>query len=75
MSEDPLEEGLHHLEAAAREMIQAGRSFLDAVDSVVGRPGGIEAFLRTMTGRDDTAGGTAEPDGGDDEPFEEIPVE
>lgn len=32
----PVNEGIHHLEAAARELIHAGRSFLDALESSLG---------------------------------------
>ena len=79
MSDDPLEEGLQHLERAAREMIQAGRSFLDAVESAVGNPAGVERFLRAMTGQQpgdrSDPGGTESGAGGPDEPDEDIPVE
>ena len=64
-------EGLQHLEAAARELVEAGRSFLDAVEVAIGRPGGVDAFLRDLAGRSGSSASDQEPD----EPYEEIPVD
>ncbi len=71
--DNPVDEGLQHLEAAARELVQAGRSFLDAVESALGNPGGVESFLRNLSGREQPPG---DDDGPDDETgYEEIPVD
>ena len=53
---NPVDEGLQHLEAAARELIQAGRSFLDAVESSLGRPGAVEDLWSAVR---NAAGGSA----------------
>ena len=53
---EPAHEGIAHLQAAAREMIAAARSFLDVVDDVVNDDdrlgqavGGMTDFVRQAT--------------------------
>jgi len=70
----PVDEGLQHLEAAARELVQAGRSFLEAVESALGRPGGVESFLRTLS-RPAGADGEPDEDPDDETGYEDIPVD
>jgi hypothetical protein len=47
-NEDPTREGLDHLQAAAREMIAAARSFLDAAEDLVDDPKAAEAVFDTL---------------------------
>jgi hypothetical protein len=69
----PLNEGLHHLESAARELIEAGRSFLDALEGAIGSSDSVEGLLRAFTGRAEPpdSSRTADPPDG----FEDIPVD
>jgi hypothetical protein len=38
--------GLHHLEQAARELLAAGRSFIDATEEIMGQPDGFDRVMR-----------------------------
>ena len=53
MSDDRAREGLVHLQAAALELIAAGRAFLDIAEDLVREPGGLSVLLqaaRAMAG-------------------------
>lgn len=39
-------QGLHHLELAARELLAAGRSFIEATEEIMGQPGGFDRVMR-----------------------------
>lgn len=77
LNADPLNEGLHHLESAARELIEAGRSFLDAVEGAIGGSDGVEGLLRAFTGRreEDTTEADVPPEDPLDDGYEDIPVD
>jgi hypothetical protein len=47
---DDLAEGLEHLQTAAKEMIRAGRSLLDAVEGLVDDPSALQDVLGTIGG-------------------------
>jgi hypothetical protein len=44
-NEDKVHEGLEHLQAAAREMIQATRSLLDALEDLVEDPAAVKGVV------------------------------
>lgn len=46
---DDLAKGVDHLQAAAREMIRAGRSLLDAAEGLVDDPAALRGALGTFT--------------------------
>lgn len=48
MNEDRAQEGIEHLQAAAREMIAAARAFLDVAEDLVAEPGPLLAVLSTL---------------------------
>ena len=78
----PVDEGIQHLEAAAKELISAGRSFLDAVEGAIGGSGLDQLFTSLVDRGGDRAGArdpgesaeTAEPDPPSDT-FREIPID
>ena len=47
---DGLAEGLEHLQTAAKELIRAGRSLLDAVEGLVDDPTALQDVLGTIGG-------------------------
>ena len=47
---DDLAKGVEHLQAAAKEMIRAGRSLLDAVEGLVDDPAALQDVLGTIGG-------------------------
>ena len=47
---DDLAEGIQHLQAAAKEMIRAGRSLLDAMEGLVEDPAALQDVLGTIGG-------------------------
>ncbi len=81
LDDDPTREGLDHLQAAAKELLAAARSFLDAVEHVVDDPVAVREAMSTLgslaslagravvsaagMGRDASRG---EGDAGDDRP-------
>jgi len=81
--QDDLAEGMEHLQAAAREVIRAGRSLLDAAESLVADPAALQGMLGTLNslaqaavrslGTQGTPGG-AEDDDGDDGKVQRIKV-
>jgi len=46
--EDKVQQGLEHLQAAAREMIQATRSLLDAAEELVEDPQAAQGLMGTL---------------------------
>lgn len=48
-AEDKVHQGIEHLQAAAREMIQATRSLLDAAEELVDDPRSVQDLLGTLT--------------------------
>ena len=42
---DPAAQGLHHLQAAAKELIAAARAFLDVAEDLVEDPGAVTSAL------------------------------
>jgi hypothetical protein len=65
---DGLSEGIEHLQAAAREMIQATRSLLDAAEGLVEDPAALRNVVGTLSGLAQAAAGRLRPDAtaGDD---------
>lgn len=73
--DDPARSGMDHLQAAAREVIQATRSLLDAAEELVDDPAAVQNLVGTLTSlaqaaagrlRTDTAGGRRGPEDDDD---------
>ena len=67
---DDLAKGVEHLQAAAKEMIRAGRSLLDAVEGLVDDPAALQDVLGTIGGLAQAAASRLGLDGqggGDDE--------
>lgn len=48
--EDPLRSGVEHLQAAAREVIAATRSLLDAAEELVDDPKAVQGLVGTLGG-------------------------
>jgi len=46
--DDKVQQGLEHLQAAAREMIQATRSLLDAAEELVDDPKAVQGLVGTL---------------------------
>jgi hypothetical protein len=46
--DDKVQQGLEHLQAAAREMIQATRSLLDAAEELVEDPKAVQGLIGTL---------------------------
>ncbi|MGK2949822.1 MAG: hypothetical protein ACSLFP_14725 [Acidimicrobiales bacterium] len=46
---DPVHQGLEHLQTAAREVIQASRSLLDAAEHLVDDPKAVQDLVSTFT--------------------------
>ena len=74
--DDLVHQGIEHLQAAAREMIQASRSLLDAAEQLVDDPRGVQDLVATLSavaaaaaGRLRSSGGTTGQ--GDDEADDE----
>lgn len=47
-SDDKVQQGIEHLQAAAREMIQATRSLLDAAEELVEDPSVVHGLVGTL---------------------------
>lgn len=76
--DDKVQEGLEHLQAAAREMIRATRSLLDAAEGLVEDPKAVQGLIGTLasvaraaTGR---FGASAPTDDDDDPRVQRIKV-
>ncbi len=73
-------EGLEHLQAAAKELIRAGRSLLDAAEGLVEDPAALQGLLGTLGSLAQAAAGRLRAEGGDGAPdddgggVERIPV-
>jgi hypothetical protein len=48
VNEDRAQEGIEHLQAAARELIGAARAFLDVAEDLVQEPGPLLAVLSSL---------------------------
>jgi len=72
--DDLAREGLEHLQAAAREVIKATRSLLDAAEQLVDDPAAVQQAVGTLTGLAQLAasrlrsGGAGAATSDDDEP-------
>jgi len=64
---DDLAAGMEHLQAAAKEMIRATRSLLDAAEGLVDDPAAVQGLLGTLGGLVQAATGRLRPDPGSDE--------
>ena len=71
---EDLADGVEHLQAAAREVIRAGRSLLDAAEGLVEDPAALQGMLGTLSGLATAAikrfgvhGGAATPGDEDDD--------
>ncbi len=47
---DGLAEGIEHLQTAAKEMIRAGRSLLDALEGLIDDPAALQDVVGTLGG-------------------------
>jgi hypothetical protein len=78
--DDKVQQGLEHLQAAAREMIQATRSLLDAAEELVDDPKAVQGLVGTLASVAQAAavrfrpGAPAGDDDGDDGRVERIKV-
>jgi len=78
--DDSLQQGVEHLQAAAREVIQATRSLLDAAEGIVADPTVLQGALGTLGAMAQQAAARLRgdaappPDDGDDGPVESVPV-
>jgi hypothetical protein len=79
--DDKVQDGIEHLQAAAREVIKATRSLLDAAEDLVEDPKSVQDIVATVTAvaqaaaaRFRTPGGTPDGDDGDDGPVQRIQV-
>jgi hypothetical protein len=74
---DKAREGIDHLQAAAKELIAAGRALLDAAEELVDDPGaaaqllGVLGTITKLAGN--AAGRVVNPDGDDADPGEDGP--
>jgi len=71
--DDWAQKGTEHLQAAAREVIQATRTFLDAAEELVEDPKAVQGLMSTLASvaaaaagrlRHDAPGGEDDDDGG-----------
>jgi hypothetical protein len=60
---DQLAEGVEHLQAAAKELIRAGRSLLDAVEGLVEDPAALQGVVATLGSLAQAAARSLRPDG------------
>jgi hypothetical protein len=60
---DQLVDGVEHLQAAAKELIQAGRSLLDAVEGLVEDPSALQGLVGTLGALAQAAARSLRPDG------------
>jgi len=68
--DDKVQQGLEHLQAAAREMIQATRSLLDAAEELVEDPKAVQGLVGTLATVAQAAAGrfrSGGPTAGDDD--------
>ena len=65
---DGLADGVEHLQTAAKEMIRATRSLLDAAEGLVEDPAALQGLLGTLSSLASAAAGRFRPEGrpGDD---------
>lgn len=61
--EDHARAGMEHLQAAAREVIQATRSLLDAAEEIVEDPAAVQSIVGTITSLAQAAAGRLRQDG------------
>jgi hypothetical protein len=69
-AEDKVQQGLEHLQAAAREMIQATRSLLDAAEELIDDPRSVQELVGTLGSLAQAAAARFRPGAaaGDDDP-------
>jgi hypothetical protein len=81
--DDPVRTGVEHLQAAAREVIAATRSLLDAAEELVDDPKAVQGLVGTLGAlataaagrlRSEAARSSGHPDDGDDGGVERIRV-
>ena len=78
-ADDKVHEGIEHLQTAAREVIKATRSLLDAAEELVDDPKSVQDIVATLTAVAQSAatrlrGGTGHDDDGDDGQVQRIRV-
>lgn len=61
--DDWAQKGMEHLQAAAREVIQATRTFLDAAEELVEDPKAVEGLMATLGTFATAAASRLRPDG------------
>jgi hypothetical protein len=62
-AEEKLQQGIEHLQAAAREMIKATRSLLDAAEELVDDPRAVQDLVGTLAHVAQAAAGRFRPGG------------
>ena len=69
--DDPIKAGMEHLQAAAREMIQATRTLLDAAEELVDDPAAVQSLVGSLASVAQAAAGrlrgSSPPPGDDDD--------
>ena len=60
--DDWAQKGMEHLQAAAREVIQATRTFLDAAEELVDDPKAVQGLVGTLASVAATAASRLRPD-------------
>jgi hypothetical protein len=67
-ADDKVQQGIEHLQAAAREMIQATRSLLDAAEELIDDPKSVQDLVGSLTHAAQMAAARFRPGGpgGDD---------
>jgi hypothetical protein len=80
-AEDKVQQGIEHLQSAAREMIQATRSLLDAAEELIEDPRSVQELVGTLgslaqaaAARFRPGGATSEDDDPGDGPVQRIKV-
>ena len=69
-ADDKVHQGIEHLQTAAREMIQATRSLLDAAEELIDDPKAVQDLVGSLTQAAQTAAARFRPGGptdGDDD--------
>ena len=66
-AEDKVAQGIEHLQAAAREMIRATRSLLDAAEELVDDPKSVQDLIGSLAHAAQMAASRLRPTGVDDD--------
>jgi hypothetical protein len=72
---DGLADGVEHLQAAAKEMIRATRSLLDAAEGLVEDPAALQGLLGTLSSLASAAAGRFRSSAGPEDPDDDGKVQ